>query len=189
MDRFEQVGLGQWGVGELVGHSARPLAAVVEHLDAAVGRDRPLRLAGAGDHHLTSRGVPPGTGALARRGREVAQALGADPMGRLRELAGAAVDRLRAVDEDAVVLIPIGMVTVEDYLPTAVAELSVHTCEVAAVIGAQADVRRPVAEVAFAVLGEVAAAQSAAAGPLLALAGRGVWPQGRTMTWCRHWAY
>lgn len=71
--------------------------------------------------------------------------------------------------------------TLEDYLPTRVVELAVHTCDLAAAVGVEADVPLEVARIAFAALGELAASESSAATALLALTGRRPLPEGYSL--------
>lgn len=68
--------------------------------------------------------------------------------------------------------------TLEDYLPTHILELTVHTCDLAAALGVSADVAPWAVADAFAVIGALGAVQGTASAALLALTGRRPLPAG-----------
>lgn len=178
---LDEVGLGVWSARDLLGHTGRSLITVVDYLDAAQDQDLGVDLSGAADYYRVIGGALADVEAVAERGRVAGAALGDDPMAVLGELAGRALDRVGGARVDALVATPFGTLTLEDYLPTRVVELAVHACDLGVALGVQVDVPREVAEVAFAVLGELAATRPDVSAVLLALTGRRPLPEGYSL--------
>lgn len=178
---LDEAGLGVWSVRDLLGHTGRALSTVENYLDAARWCDFEVDLEDAAAYYLATQGAMADVEAVTERGRAAGAALGGDPVAALSELAARALARVADADDDAMVITPFGVMTLEGYLPTRVVELSVHTCDVAEALGIEAAVPPEVAQVAFAVLGSLAAASNSAAPALLALTGRRSLPQGYSL--------
>src|SRR4029453_577680 len=76
--QWEQPGLGEWTVRDLVGHTSRALLTVEAYVDKPAGQvevERPV------DYFLRAKASLADPAAVAARGREAGQALGADPAG------------------------------------------------------------------------------------------------------------
>lgn len=177
---YDDPGLGQWSVRDLLGHTSRSLTTVEAYLDAA-GDDSdsgPVDLADAVAYYLAIAGALSDTAAVAQRGRAAGAALGEDPMAALSALVARVPERVRAAPATAPVRTPFGTMTLEGYLPTRTLELTVHTCDLAAALGVSADVPYDAVVETFAVIGGLAAARGTASATLLALTGRLPLPAG-----------
>lgn len=118
---------------------------------------------------------------VAERGRQAGAALGADPAGRITDLAAAVVERVRAAPPDAVLHTLVGAMRLADYLPTRVLELTVHSLDILAAEGGE--LRFPAApmRLTYRLVGELGAQHPDAAGALLALTGRRALARGFTV--------
>lgn len=178
---LDQVGLGAWSVRDLLGHTGRSLSTVENYLDAAAGRELEVELADAAAYYLATQGAMADVEAVTERGRAAGAALGVEPVTALHELAARVLARVAEVEPEALVATPFGVMTVQDYLPTRVVELTVHTCDLAAALDLEVAVPADTAQIAFAALGSLAAAYGSAASALLALTGRRPLPQGYSL--------
>ena len=176
--RYDDPGLGEWSVRDLLGHTSRSLSTVESYLDAAGGESGPVDLADAVAYYLSIADALTYTAATVERGRAAGAALGEDPMAALSALVARIPQRVRAAPATAMVRTPFGTMTLQGYLPTRTLELTVHTCDLAAALGVSADVPRRAAADAFAVVGGLAAAQGTASAALLAMTGRLPLPAG-----------
>ena len=134
-DQWQQPGLGEWTVRELVAHGARSFKLVLDYLDASAGSTT-TTLVGRGpvaywETIFGSMADDPDRRArlarqVAERGRADAVALGDDPVHAVWAMADAALNRLATTDDAAIVTSPFGSFTLCDYLPSRVMELVVH---------------------------------------------------------------
>ena len=138
-EQWQQPGLGEWTVRELVAHGARSFKLVVDYLDAAGGSSA-TEVTGHGpdaywamifgsmadDPDMRDRLA----GQVADRGRQDAVGLGDDPVHAVWAMADAALNRLATTNDDAIVTSPFGSFTLVDYLPSRVMELVVHGLDV-----------------------------------------------------------
>jgi hypothetical protein len=96
--QWEQPGLGEWTVRDLVGHTSRALLTVEAYVDKPADQievERPV------DYFLRAKASLADPAAVAARGREAGQALGADPAGMVRDIAGRVLVRLQEVPDTA----------------------------------------------------------------------------------------
>lgn len=170
--RYDDPGLGEWSVRDLLGHTSRSLSTVETYLDVALGDSGPVDLADAVAYYLTIADALADSAAVVERGRAAGVALGEDPTTALGALAARVSERVRTARAEALVRTPFGTMTLEGYLPTRTFELTVHTCDLAAALGVNVDVPPAAAADAFAVIGGLAAAHGTACAALLALTGR-----------------
>ncbi len=176
--RWDQVGLGEWTVRDLVGHTSRALLTVETYLSqeaAAVEVTSPVeyfRLV------LCSTGDP---AVVAQRGRDAGAALGADAAEAVAGIADRVLARVSAAEGDSLVATPVGGMRLIDYLPTRTFELTVHTCDLAAALGQVVEVPEAAAAESLNLLGELAIRAGRAAPLLLAATGRGSLPAGFTV--------
>lgn len=135
LDRYDGPGLGDWDLRSLVGHTGRSLTTVVSYL--ATRADRvDAESPGAYFATVSRLAAQDVDGQIRRRGVEAGQALGADPVGRLRESRRAAEEALVGLGgEDVVVGTAGGGMRVSDYLPTRTFELVVHSLDIARAAG------------------------------------------------------
>jgi len=140
VEHWDDPGLGEWTVRDLVGHTSRSLVTVETYLDADPGD---VTLPSAVAYYeaavaaLTS-GSAGSPQEVAERGRAAARALGADPAGHLRDLDARTQAKVAAAADDAFVGTPFGGMRLVDYLPTRTFELVVHTGDLAHAEGLEA---------------------------------------------------
>ena len=129
--QWDQPGLGEWTVRDLVGHTSRALLTVETYVDNPADKvevERPV------DYFLRAQAALANPAAVAERGREAGRALGADPAGMVRDIATRVFARLQEVPDAALVGTPVGGMRLIDYLPSRVFELVVHTLDLAAAL-------------------------------------------------------
>ncbi len=152
-DRWDEPGLGDWTLRDLVGHTASSAlrqvpAVLVAPAEAPAVRSAVPSAAPAGRPAVPS--VPTAEGyfayartvpadlyaaarqASARDARETARILGDDPATTVGELAARATQALAAAGDDDLVTTPGGAMRVCDWIPTRTFELVVHGLDAAA---------------------------------------------------------
>jgi uncharacterized protein (TIGR03083 family) len=167
--QWEQPGLGEWTVRDLVGHTSRALLTVEAYVDKPAGQvevERPV------DYFLRAKASLADPAAVAARGREAGQALGADPAGMVRDIAGRVLVRLKEVPDTAVVGTPVGGMRLIDYLPSRIFELVVHTLDLAAALSLEVTLPNTATTVSMHLLADLALQPGKAAPLLLAATGR-----------------
>ncbi|WP_298459741.1 maleylpyruvate isomerase N-terminal domain-containing protein [uncultured Cellulomonas sp.] len=172
--RWDAAGLGEWDVRALVGHTSRSLLTVEAYLaDPATAVDVPS----APDYYRATRAIAAGPG-VARRGRDAGAALGDDPAGAVRQIAARVVPLVHGSDPDALLTTIAGGMRLADYLPTRTFELVVHTADLAAALGVDADVPPSSARQALGLVADLAVADGTSVPLLLAATGRTGLPGG-----------
>ncbi|GIX49715.1 MAG: hypothetical protein KatS3mg131_3926 [Candidatus Tectimicrobiota bacterium] len=173
--QWGQPALGEWSVRDLVGHASRALATVEAYLERGAAE---VEVASTAEYFLRARATLADPAAVAARGREAGQALGAAPAAAVQALAERVLARLDATADTALVGTPVGGMRLLDYLPTRVLELTVHTLDLAAALGLELALPPAAVAVTGAVLVELA--QRSGQAPLLlqALTGRRPLPPG-----------
>ncbi len=125
-DRWDGPGLGDWTLRELVGHANRAHTTVEEYLlhpqepqppDGPYFRDE----------------------AIAARGRDAVRALGDDPARAVRAIAETVLALVAESAPDRPVVGPAGAMTLEQYLPSRTAELTIHGLDVSRAAGLELD--------------------------------------------------
>lgn len=175
---YDEPGLGEWSVRDLLGHTSRSLSTVEDYLDVADAESAPVDLVDAVAYYLAVADALTDTSAGVQRGRAAGAALGEDPTGALGALVARVPEQVRAAPATTRVRTPFGTMTLQGYLPTRTFELTVHTCDLAAALGVPAELPRDAAAEAFAVIGGLATAHGTASAALLALTGRSPLPTG-----------
>jgi len=173
--QWQQVGLGEWTVRELVGHNCRATFGLIEgsinHPAERLDIERPV------DFWKDVR-TPADNAAIAEDGRKAAAILGDNPLQAVREIA----DRVRAhIDQspdDTLITTRAGGMRLIDYLATRVFECTIHTLDLAAAIQADIDLPTSAATIALQILGERAMLRGHVIPLLLAATGRRPLPQG-----------
>jgi uncharacterized protein (TIGR03083 family) len=170
-DAWEAPGLGEWSMRSLAGHGSRALITVQQYLDAgadAATIDSPVTyfvrvMGGGGDQ-----------AGIAARGVQAGVALGDDPKGAVLAIRKRVLARLATASDDDIVGLPWGGMTLRQYLPTRVFELTIHTLDIAAALGMADEIALPASAVAVTseLIGLLALAQGQAATFLLAATGR-----------------
>lgn len=118
---------------------------------------------------------------MTQRGRDAGVALGPDPPAAVEDIRRRMTDLVADSPDDALVATPIGRMRLIDYLVARTFELTVHTCDLCATLGLDADVPPTAAAQAAALIGELAARGHQTAPLLLSATGRGPLPAGFTV--------
>jgi hypothetical protein len=185
---WDEVGLGEWTVRDVVGHTSRALLTVETYLDAAAAADAggggaPVEVTSPAAYY--ERALAAGTPAvIARRGRETAATLGARPAAAVAALAARVLARVATLDGSEPADTPAGRIRISEYLPSRTVELTVHTSDLLQSQGVPAAEQTVPASAAAATLHVLAdlAAQKGVAAPLLrAATGRAPLPAGFTL--------
>jgi uncharacterized protein (TIGR03083 family) len=126
-DDWSAPGLGQWTVRDLVGHANRAHTLIEEHLlrpQSPEASDSPYFRAGA----------------IAARGREAAIALGPDALLTVKASSAQAVRLVTTTPPGATIGSPVATMTLAEYLPSRIAELTIHTIDLELAIGVETPV-------------------------------------------------
>ena len=121
VDAWTNEALGIWNVRDLVGHTSRAILLVEEY--ATEGTTR------------SGFGTPD---EIAERGRQAGRALGGDPVSALLTLADRVLALVEGLPDDHPMHTPGGVRPLSRYLPTRVAELTIHTIDLARALGVDA---------------------------------------------------
>jgi uncharacterized protein (TIGR03083 family) len=156
---WDEPGLGTWTRRELAGHANRSHALLAEYLR----RPQPPQ--------------PPGSpyfsaAAIAARGRDAVAALGVDPAAAVAAASASAIALVGATPPDAVLGSPAGTMTLARYLPSRIAELTIHALDLAGALGAGLDPPPAALRESLAFVAALAARRDQPAAVLLALTGR-----------------
>ena len=170
---WNQPGLGEWTVLEVVAHASRAFLTVERYLEP-VGR---IDVDSGADYFRRAMEPPDANAAIAARGHDEAAGLGEDPVGTVRQRARSALAAVEAAPPGAVCVTAVGTLSLGDYLGTRVVELTVHTLDLAAAVEVDAEPPEAAARVSLIVLSALAAQPSSAV-LLRALTGRAALPQG-----------
>ncbi len=173
--QWQEAGLGEWTVRELVGHNCRATFGLIERSiqqpATRIDVQRPV------DFWQEIRS-PADNATIAADGREAAAALGDHPLEAVREVADRVRTRIQATPDDALITTRAGGMRLIDYLATRVFECTIHTLDLAAAIQADIDLPSPAAAIALQLLGERAQLRGHAIPLLLAATGRKTLPEG-----------
>jgi hypothetical protein len=176
-DRWDEPGLGEWDVRSLVGHTSRSLLTVEAYLARPAAT---VEIASAVDYFRTTSAMAAGP-AVAARGRDAGEALGADPVAAVAEIAARVLPLVEARDGSELLTTIAGGMRLADYLPTRTFELAVHTCDLARTLDAPLDVPATAAAQALGLITELAVAGGLAGPLLLASTGRTGLPPGYSL--------
>ena len=154
-DAWERPALGVWSVRDLAGHTSRAMTNVERY--ATVGAEG-ATIGSSGD--------------IAERGREAGRALGADPAAAIRDMASRVVTLVDSLPDDHSMATPFGRLRLIDYLPTRVAELTIHGMDLADAIGVEVSPPDECLRVALHALGDYAVRNGVGKEVAFALTGR-----------------
>jgi uncharacterized protein (TIGR03083 family) len=162
---WDEPGIGDWTRRELAGHANRSNTLLEEYLL----RPRPPE--------------PPGSpyfspDAIAARGREAVAALGADPAAAIAAASASAIALVGATSPDAVLGSPAGTMTLRRYLPSRIAELTIHGLDLVAALDAGLAPPPAAVRESLAFVAAIAARRGEPVAVLRALTGRGQLPDG-----------
>jgi len=173
-DRWNEPGLGEWDVRDLVGHTSRSLLTVEMYLA------RPalaVEVASAADYYRVARAIAADP-TIAARGREAGAALGADPAAAVAQIAERVFALVNTQDGTELMTTIAGGMRLGDYLPTRTFEMAVHTADLAMALGVPPQVPAVAAAQALHIVADLAIADGRAGPLLLAATGRPGLPAG-----------
>jgi len=157
-------GLGTWDLRELVGHANRSHTLIEEYIL------RPQQPEPPGSAYFSDE-------AVAARGKQAVAALGKDPLPAVRAASAAAILLVEATEADAIVGSPAGTMTLYKYLPSRIAELTVHGLDITRAVGSE--LSPPVSALTESLVFVARrSVRKDGAAVLLALSGRGPLPVG-----------
>ena len=160
-DAWTNEGLGVWNVRDLVGHTSRAILLVEEY--ATEGATR------------SGLGTPD---EIAERGRQAGRALGDDPVSALSALAGRVLALVERLPDDHPMHTPGGVRPLSRYLPTRVAELTIHTIDLANALSMDVEPPRECVRATLYVLADYAVREGTGTEVAFALTGRAPLPPG-----------
>ena len=167
--------LGEWDVRGLTGHASRALSTVETYLAAPASGpqlDGPVS-------YFTAIRSGMSASAIAQRGRETGEGLGADPAAAVAELVRRVSDLVRRTPDDTPVSTPAGTMALIDYLPTRTFELAVHGLDLARALKLPTpEALNPGIAASLELAGAIGAQLPSAADLLLLLTGRTGLPGG-----------
>ncbi|MBB2990820.1 uncharacterized protein (TIGR03083 family) [Mycolicibacterium iranicum] len=169
--RWDDPGLGDWSVRDLVGHTSRSLITVSTYLKAPAQRED---LAGAADYYVAMHDYSAhlGAEAIVERGRQAGRDLGADPAGTVDELVARVLAEVDAVEDPLIEVIGGYGIRLSSYLPTRTFELAVHGMDIAAAVGIDLAPTDDVLAEATSLAAQISVQLGRGATVLLALTGR-----------------
>ena len=172
--RWARTGLGEWDVRSLVGHTSRALLTVEAYLEQPATR---VEVESALDYFLRSRAVADDA-AVAARGRQAGEALGADPAAAVAHIAIRVLARIEPCDGEELVTTIAGGMRLAAYLPTRTLELVAHTTDLAAALDVRAEPPQAPAQQVLELVAGLAVREGSATTLLRAAIGRGGLPPG-----------
>lgn len=128
-DLWNAPGLGVWTVRDLVGHTSRALVTIENYLPVNGPQLEPT-LDSAAAYFLAAAGSVNPEG-VAERGRAAGQALGEDVPAAVGAVAERVMKLVSNHEPDASVSTPVGVILLQNYLPTRTFELAVHSLDLA----------------------------------------------------------
>ena len=185
---WNEVGLGEWTVRDLVGHTSRALFTIENYLDLAAEEDAagvaaPIEVTSPSAYY--DRALAAGTPEMiAQRGRETAATLGARPAAAVAAIAARVLARVATLDGSEPADTPAGRIRIMEYLPSRTVELTVHTSDLLqsqGVPAAEQTVPEAAAAATLHVLADLAAQKGVSAPLMRAATGRAPLPAGFTV--------
>jgi len=162
---WASVGLGDWTVLDLVAHGNRAHTTVEEYLLS------PQPPVGPGSDYFSN-------ARISERAREAVLALGDDPKGIVVSTAARVIALVRSTPADAVLGSPARTVTLAEYLPSRIAELTVHGLDLTSALGTEIAVPQAVLLESLRFVAVPLVKQGKGELALLALSGRTQLPPG-----------
>jgi uncharacterized protein (TIGR03083 family) len=174
-NRWGEPGLGEWDVRALVGHTSRSFVTVETYLAQPADV---VEVGSTADYYRATREMAATGPDVAERGREAGRALGDDPLTSVSALANRVVGLVGSLQGTELLTTIAGGMRMDEYLPTRIFELVVHTLDLGRALGVTLDVpARPAASV-LGLVGELAIGDGLAGPLVLAATGRGGLPDG-----------
>lgn len=154
---WEAPGLGDWSVRELVAHANRGQTTVEEYL---------LRPQAPADAAYFSEG------AIAARARDSVTALGAQPLAAVRAASQTVIALVQSSPPGRRIGSPAGTMTLAEYLPSRIAELTTHGLDIRLAVGADLETPDTAIAASLAHFSRLAVRKKSGQDVLLAITGR-----------------
>lgn len=172
--RWDDPGLGDWTIRDLVGHTARALVTIEHHINRPA---REVEVTGPAEYYRRMlSAVSPAE--VADKGRASGKQLGADPAAEVATIAGRVQPLVARASDSLLVETPVGGMRFVDYLPTRVFELTVHSLDLARALGRKIELPKQAAVSALHLLAHLASTSADPGVLLLAGTGRESLPPG-----------
>lgn len=167
-DQWDDPGLGEWTVRDLVGHTSIALTSLERRLN---DRAQEVEVTGPAAYYRLAleRTSPEDTAAA---GRAAGERLGADPAQHVATLSARVLPRVGGVPDSLLIHTSVGGMRLVDYLPTRVFELTVHSLDLGRALGVAVNPPLPAMVTSMHVLGNLASIRPDR-GALLLMAGTG----------------
>ena len=183
---WDQPGLGEWNVRELVGHASRALVTAKEYLlvpgegdDAAPDdADTYDAVDGASRYFLGTHDNPTLHAQVAERGRQAADELGGSPAVGLGELATGVIGLIEAAPAGSVFATRFGTLGFATYLHTRTVEMVVHGLDVSGACDLSVELPDDASRLTLEVMAGVARHRGEGDAVIATLGGRSVLPAG-----------
>ncbi|TRW82149.1 maleylpyruvate isomerase family mycothiol-dependent enzyme [Mycolicibacterium sp. 018/SC-01/001] len=176
-DRWDDPGLGEWTVRDLVGHTSRSLITVSTYLHTTAAREDVTEPAGY-YVRINSYAAGMGAAAIVERGRQAGRDLGDDPAATIDGLVAQALGEIATAGDPLIEVIGGLGVRLSTYLPTRTFEIAVHGLDIASAVGLAVQPPVDVLAEAAALAGRIGAHLGHGPAVLLALTGRRALPPG-----------
>ncbi|MEW5813441.1 MAG: maleylpyruvate isomerase N-terminal domain-containing protein [Actinomycetota bacterium] len=176
-DRWEDPGLGDWTVRDLVGHTSRSLITVSTYLQTTAEREDVTEPA---EYYVRIRDYAAGAGAeaIVERGRQAGRDLGPDPVATIDGWVERVLGEVDGAGDPLIEVIGGLGLRLSTYLPTRTFEIAVHGLDIAAALGLAETPPTAVQAEAAALAGRIGAHLGQGPAVLLALTGRAALPGG-----------
>jgi uncharacterized protein (TIGR03083 family) len=179
--RWEEPGLGEWTLRDLLGHTVS--SALRQVPPALATPAEQLAAASPEAYWAFARTVAPEVYTAAMRAsgqdaRETGASLGGEPLDAVRDMAGRATEAVAAAGDDDVVTSAVGGMRLRDWLPTRTFELVVHGLDLAAAAGVDPTFGSEALADTAAMAARLAADAGDGVTVIKALTGRGTLPGG-----------
>lgn len=176
-DRWDDMGLGEWTVRDLVGHTSRSLITVSTYLRIPADRED-TESAAAYYVWVNDFSASVDASSIVERGRRAGRDLGADPAGTVDSLVARTLTDLDGVDDPLIEVIGGQGIRLSSYLPTRTFELAVHSLDIARAVGIGDTPPADVLTEAAALAAQIGVALGHGPALLLAMTGRADLPGG-----------
>lgn len=176
-DRWDDPGLGEWSVRDLVGHTSRSLITVSTYLQAPAHNED---VTDPADYYVRINDYAAGMGAAAivERGRQAGRDLGPDPVATIDRLVERVLGEIDTAGDPLIEVIGGLGLRLSTYLPTRTFEIAVHGLDIGAALGIDRPPPREVLADAAALAAGIGVHLDRGPAVLLALTGRSALPVG-----------
>ncbi len=137
---WDSPGLGEWSLRDLVGHTGRALTTLESYSANPASQ---VTLHWPVDYLTQALDSLANPSQVAQRGKEAGQALGNDPKEAIGETAHRVLTLVDQLPDSLIIGLPIGGISLIDYLPSRVMELTIHTLDLAAALELRIQPPRP----------------------------------------------